>query len=296
MASNAIDSPGIGGVIGRLMGSAAAWLGRRDWRGMFARLPLPMLALAASYGVARFALFFVPLTVALIEAAAFEVTYIGLASQRNLSAGGRRRATYISIGAVAVSIIYNSMSSFFDRNPEALASMPVYGEIILSVLHGAPLALVAYLVADLLLHNGDDSARLDSLIADLRRQLAEAGDKIAGYVQSIAGKDSEIATLRGQGAKAEANIAAAAGTFASQQQAIADRDGQIAAQAQRLAATEAALAAARAELATPSQADALTITRLVKYAQKGGASWSKIAGWTGISETTLRSRVAKVED
>jgi len=46
-----------------------------NWRGILARLPLPMLALAASYGVYEFARLFVPMWVALVQAAAFELTY-----------------------------------------------------------------------------------------------------------------------------------------------------------------------------------------------------------------------------
>lgn len=115
------------------------------------RLPLPMLALAASYGVYQYALLFVPHWVAVIQASAFEVTYIGLAIMETGRAEQRKRATAISVGAVVVSVLYNSLAGFFHRN--GLGTLPLAGEIILAALHGAPLAIVAYLVADLLLHN-----------------------------------------------------------------------------------------------------------------------------------------------
>lgn len=116
------------------------------------RLPLPMLALAASYGVYQFALLFVPWWVALIQAAAFETTYLGLAMIESETPDQRRRATAISIGAVVVSVLYNSLAGFFHRN--GLGELSMVGEIVLATLHGAPLAIVAYLVADLLLHKG----------------------------------------------------------------------------------------------------------------------------------------------
>jgi hypothetical protein len=125
---------------------------KANWRGLLAGLPLPMLALAASYGVYSFALLFVPPWVAITQAAAFEMTYVGLAVLIGLDTEQRRRAGLISYGAVGVSIIYNSMAGFFHRQADALAALPWWGDAILSALHGAPLALVAYFVADLLLH------------------------------------------------------------------------------------------------------------------------------------------------
>lgn len=123
-----------------------------NWRAALAVLPLPMLALAASYGVYSFALLFVPAWVAIVQAAAFELTYIGLAVLIGLDAHQRRRARKISVGAVAVSVLYNSLAGLFHRRPEALDALPWYGDVALAALHGLPLALVAYFVADLLLH------------------------------------------------------------------------------------------------------------------------------------------------
>lgn len=127
------------------------WL-RTNWRALLSRAPLPMLALAASYGVYSFALLFVPWWVALAQAAAFESTYLGLAVLESSDAAKRKRAGAISIGAVVVSVIYNSAAGFFHRNPDTLLGTPWYAEVALAMAHGAPLAIVAYLVADLLLH------------------------------------------------------------------------------------------------------------------------------------------------
>lgn len=123
------------------------------WREVLARLPLPLLALAASYGVYSYAQIYVPGWIALVQAGAFELTYIGLSVIKNLELSQQRRARKIGLGAVIVSIIYNSLAGLFERRPDLLHEVPLPVEVVLAALHGAPLAWVAYLVADLLLHS-----------------------------------------------------------------------------------------------------------------------------------------------
>lgn len=130
---------------------------RIDWRSILARAPLPMLALAASWGVYQFALIFTPWWVAVTQAAAFEATYIGLALADDLDTGQRRRATAISIGAVAASVIYNTLAGWFHAQPQLLVGASALAWLCLAILHGAPLAWVAYLVSSLLLHRAPDT-------------------------------------------------------------------------------------------------------------------------------------------
>lgn len=249
------------------------------WRALFAQLPLPMLALAASYGVYKYSLLFVPAWVAIATAAAFELTYIGLSAQTDLSDEGRRRAATISLGAVTVSVLYNTLAGLLERNPEYVAGLAggwrVAAEVVLALLHGAPLAIVAYFVADLLLHN---STSLSALIADLRAQL----DAKSAEVQALMTK------------LAQASQAAQAGREASQgaAQAIAERDAQLADIRSQLAAASQAIAERDRQLAAASQAS-----------QDGGLvvagralSWAQLAEVTGLAVSTLRSRVAKLED
>lgn len=124
----------------------------RNWRGFLARLPLPMLGLAASYGVYRFALLFVPGWVAVITASSFEFVYIGLAVYDKFDAKGRQSALYVSLAAVVTSILYNVLDGFFHRRPDLLAGLPWWGDLLLSVVHGAPLAVLAFLVSRLVMH------------------------------------------------------------------------------------------------------------------------------------------------
>jgi hypothetical protein len=135
------------------------WI-RVHWRTILSHAPLPMLALAASYGVYQYALLFVPHWVAVTQAAAFEATYIGLSVVRVPEEDRRVLATRISFAAVAVSVVYNSAAGYFHRNPNALIGLSFYEELGLAVAHGAPLAIVAYLVADLLLHTPQPSVNL----------------------------------------------------------------------------------------------------------------------------------------
>lgn len=121
------------------------------WRPIIARAPLPALALAAAHGVYSFNLLFVPTWVALISAAAFELTYVGLAVSE-IAAASRRRASIIATSAVGVSIAYNTLAGLFHRRPDLLLAPALWLDVALSVLHGLPLAIVAYNVAQLMLH------------------------------------------------------------------------------------------------------------------------------------------------
>lgn len=124
---------------------------------VLSRASLPMLALAASYGVFKYAELYVPSWVAFIQAAAFEAVYLGLSIAPNFSTYQQRRASAISGGAVVASVLYNTLAGLFHRIPLEQFNLPVYGELAFAALHGLPLAWVAYLVADLLLHSQPES-------------------------------------------------------------------------------------------------------------------------------------------
>lgn len=130
--------------IGRFIG--------RNWRGFLARWPLPLLGLAASYGVYRFALVFVPVWVAIVTASAFEFVYIGLAVYDGFGEKERREALYVSLGGVVTSILYNVLDGYFHRRPALLDAMPWWGDLLLAFVHGAPLAVLAFLVSRLVMH------------------------------------------------------------------------------------------------------------------------------------------------
>ncbi len=147
-------------------------------RAFFAAAPLPMLALAASYGVYSFNILFVPQWVALVSAAAYELTYVGLAVVQ-VQADQRIRARWISLGAVVVSICYNTLAGLFHREPALLEAAPLWANVALALLHGAPLAWVAFLVADLLLHRVPDAVpQVQPEVARLRQALVQAEQRV----------------------------------------------------------------------------------------------------------------------
>jgi hypothetical protein len=127
---------------------AKAW----QWEKVLAVLPLPMLGLAASYGVYYFAAFFTPTWVAIGEAAAFELTYIGLSASKGLNEKQQKRAGQVALGAVSVSVVYNSLAGAMHLSPDWFENLQPAYIWLLSVLHGFPLAVLAYQVALLLLH------------------------------------------------------------------------------------------------------------------------------------------------
>ena len=114
--------------------------------------PLPMLGLALSYGVYHFASHFMPPPFPFIEAAGIVLIYIGLATLRNLSKADRLRATWISIGAVAVDVIYNTLSAALYQDPQIFDKLEPWLFWLLCFGHGFPIAVLLFFVAGLLLH------------------------------------------------------------------------------------------------------------------------------------------------
>jgi hypothetical protein len=126
------------------------------------------LAMSASVGVYEFSRLFMSHWAAMITAASFELTYIGLACLPAQTFLKYMYARKISMGAVVVSVLYNSISGFLNRNVHWSKELDIkqgpgieqllkndslfMWEILLAVLHGAPLAIIAYLVSDFLLH------------------------------------------------------------------------------------------------------------------------------------------------
>jgi flagellar biosynthesis GTPase FlhF len=166
---------------------------RLKW--IFQRAPLPMLAASASYGVYQFALLYVPWWVAMMQASAFELTYIGLATIEAKNEQERRKARYISMGTVVVSVLYNSLAGFFERN--GLDTLPFWGEVLLAALHGAPLAIVAYLVAELLLHaNQEQAAAEQEQGSSAPKQVASrAAPALPALAQELAREQEQRARL-----------------------------------------------------------------------------------------------------
>lgn len=274
---------------------------RIDWRGILARLPLPMLALAASYGVYSFALLFVPPLVAGVQAAAFELTYIGLAVTTSLDGAQRKRATTISIGAVVASIVYNTLAGWFHRQPALLTAGGDLAWLMFAILHGAPLAWVAYLVADLLLHSSRRSRRPRELRALVRRLaclLRTARVQLAPLQAMLATARAELEATRAALAREQAEtqplrekLATIEPTAASLGAALEEARNQLrmARDEARKFAHEAASLRDRPAPMPPSRAQ---IIAHVRAALAESRSLNSIADELGFSESTLRGWLA----
>lgn len=132
---------------------------KKHWRGVLARLPLPMLAIPASYGVFEFTHLFVPWWVAVMQAAAFETVYVGLAAYDKLTQADKWRALGISGFAVFASVAYNTLAGMFTLDPTLLQSWKGSweGVAVLAALHGVPLALLAFFVSNFTLHRTSET-------------------------------------------------------------------------------------------------------------------------------------------
>lgn len=258
------------------------WL-TQNWRGILARLPLPTLALAASYGVGSFAALFVPLWVAVVQAAAFELTYIGLAIVEVPEAARRRRAAMISLAAVAVSVVYNSAAGYFHRNPAALLGLSFPEELGLAIAHGAPLAIVAYLVADLLLHTTPrDHARPRAQRRALVRRLTGLLRSTREQAADAMALRTEAVTLRTERDQATAESAR-----------LAARDARLTDETERLRGRLTEQAAETAQLSALIEAQSasadLDVRKVAQLLRDRGVSLRTIGDALGVSEKTIRN-------
>ena len=119
-----------------------------DWRTVLPKLPIPLLGIPAAYGVYMFASYFVPVPVALIEAGGFEMVYIGLMSVQQTRTN-KQLVWWTIWGAVLVSVLYNTVAGYEHLVSGWIAGLRPAGKVAISILHGAPLAVLAALVMHL---------------------------------------------------------------------------------------------------------------------------------------------------
>lgn len=158
------------------------------------------LGLSASYGVFQFGLLYVPWYVSLVTAAAFELTYVGLSVVTIRNTQEKDRASWVARGAVFVSVAYNVISGYLHRNP--ITRFEWWLEIIFAILHGAPLAIVAYSLASLLLHSREADATSTTITLPKKGQGKErASGTMLGKANATSittGKESASSTVPGK--------------------------------------------------------------------------------------------------
>lgn len=281
---------------------------RYNWRNILARLPLPTLALAAAWGVGSFAALFVPLPIAIIQAAAFELTYLGLAIVEVPERVRRRRATRISLSAVAVSVVYNSAAGYFHRNPQALIGLSFPEELALAVAHGAPLAIVAYLVADLLFHTrtvprshlfAQRRGLVRRLIHEVRmvremlamtgKQLAEKGNRLLSTEDDLRNQVAESARLADLIHMAEAKYAEAREEVRKERETTTRLSAQVRTKEVEGAELERQYLAKSAEVDALSASSALDVRSIAQTLRDRGVALRTIADALSVSEKTIRN-------
>lgn len=110
------------------------------------RIAVAALGVRASYGVFVFAASLVPFPFALTEAFSLELTYIGITFLR-LDDKGQKWALGVALGAMAISILYNILAAAVLKQPDIFDSLSPAGFWLVTVLHGAPMAGLAFLVS-----------------------------------------------------------------------------------------------------------------------------------------------------
>lgn len=132
------------------------------WRIVLAMLPTPMLGFASSYGVYAFNSYFVPGWVAIAMAAAYELTYVGLASYTALNEKQKEIGLKISYDAAMISFMQNGLVGLAHIQPSVMgyskwsAAWPLVINVPLACLH-AMQVWIAYRTANFTLHGVESS-------------------------------------------------------------------------------------------------------------------------------------------
>lgn len=134
---------------------------RLPWRAVLAMLPTPMLGFASSYGVYAFNLHFAPAWVAIIMAAAYEVTYVGIAALSALSTSQVAKGDKIARDAAIISFCQNALAGLVFIQPGIMAyskwgAAALFVNVPLAMLHAAQV-WIAYRAANFTLHKSSDS-------------------------------------------------------------------------------------------------------------------------------------------
>lgn len=134
---------------------------RLPWRAVLAMLPTPMLGFASSYGVYAFNLHFAPAWVAIIMAAAYEVTYVGIAALSALSTSQVAKGDKIARDAAIISFCQNALAGLVFIQPSIMAyskwgAAALFVNVPLAMLHAAQV-WIAYRAANFTLHKSSDS-------------------------------------------------------------------------------------------------------------------------------------------
>jgi hypothetical protein len=137
---------------------------RLPWRAVLAMLPTPMLGFASSYGVYAFNTHFAPPWVAIVMAAAYEVTYVGIAAFANLSSSQVDKGNKIARDAAVISFAQNALAGLVYIQPsvrgyENWGAWSLVVNLPLAMLHAAQV-WIAYRAANFTLHKSQTTPKI----------------------------------------------------------------------------------------------------------------------------------------
>jgi len=130
---------------------------RIRWRILLAMLPTPMLGFASSYGVFAYNAHFAPSLIAIAMAAAYEITYVGIASYTTINTRQRAEGEKISRDAAWISFIQNGLAGLVFIQPDVLGYNKLGGfwplaiNVPLAALHAAQV-WIAYRASRFTMH------------------------------------------------------------------------------------------------------------------------------------------------
>lgn len=109
---------------------------------------LPVMGIPAAYGVYQYVSYFSPGWVSAVYCTGFELVYISVSLQRDLTADTLRKAQALSIAAFLLSVIYNVFADIirveFGGN---IMNCDYWLRILLYILHGAAAPIISYYYA-----------------------------------------------------------------------------------------------------------------------------------------------------
>lgn len=167
---------------------------RLPWRAVLAMLPTPMLGFASSYGVYAFNTHFAPAWVAIVMAAAYEVTYVGIAAFANLSSSQVGKGNKIARDAAVISFLQNALAGLVYIQPSVRgyetwpAAWPLLVNAPLAGLHAAQV-WIAYRAANFTLHQSQTPARIVNVDGFSDDFLGDGSE--TGPAQLTAGNDDQ---------------------------------------------------------------------------------------------------------
>lgn len=158
------------------------------WRIVLAMLPTPMLGFASSYGVYAFNSYFVPGWVAIAMAAAYELTYVGLASYTALNTKQKTIGLLISRDAAWISFAQNGLVGLAHIQPSVMdysnwGAWALAINVPLAALHAAQV-WIAYRTANFTLHGVENVVNVDILPApQVDNQLTKVDKRAAEWLE-----------------------------------------------------------------------------------------------------------------